>query len=68
MKYYTEIDGQEIVIDIVEENGRLNVRSGNGLIPYDVHSLGNGFISIIIDGKLYDFHVVNNDEGMVHQE
>ncbi len=65
MKYYIELEGKEIAIDIVEKDGQLIVRSENGLIPLDSHSVGNGFSSFLIGGKHYDFHIKDNDEGMV---
>ena len=61
MKYYVTLNEREIPVDIFEKEGGIDIRLGNGTFSADMQSAGNGFLSLIIDGKQYDFHISENN-------
>ncbi len=60
MKYYVQIQEKEIPLDIAEDGNVWKVMSGDTESRIDVAELGNGYVSVIADGKHYDFHISGN--------
>jgi biotin carboxyl carrier protein len=60
MKYVTTIDGQEFLIEVVDEH---HVRIGEQLLQVDFESVsGQPVFSLILDGKSYESYVYQGEE------
>jgi len=60
MKYVATIDGQEFIVEVVDER---HVRIGERLLEMDFESVsGQPVFSLILDGKSYEAFVYQNDE------
>ncbi|MBD3232535.1 MAG: biotin/lipoyl-binding protein [candidate division Zixibacteria bacterium] len=60
MRYYIQIQENEIPLDITEDGNVWKVISGNTESLVDVAELANGYVSVIVNGKHYNFHISGN--------
>src|SRR5438128_766076 len=75
-KYYIEVDGKEIGLEVHEKEGGTTVQvlSADKSQPQSIHAdfvpvhsniaTGEGLYSLIADGKSYQAHVERKDDGL----
>ncbi|MCP4632502.1 MAG: biotin/lipoyl-binding protein [candidate division Zixibacteria bacterium] len=65
MKYFVELADKEIEIEVIREGSGYNISTTNGLTPVDIYPIGNGFYSLILNGKHYDLFISKNGAEML---
>jgi acetyl/propionyl-CoA carboxylase alpha subunit len=62
MKYFVEIGDNDIEVQLLEEGGETFIQFGDLRYPVNVHRTGNGFVTLIMNGRQFDLHIENRSE------
>ncbi|MBD3170132.1 MAG: biotin/lipoyl-binding protein [candidate division Zixibacteria bacterium] len=61
MTYYVEIEGKELAINVAREGDKYIIQNDEHDTSVDLFKVGDGFYSLIMEGKQYDLYISNKD-------